>query len=68
MVLNGIGGANTQTGKYFEIITDLKTSLIEAKYNLEDFVFCKQHDFPKYFYTHTQMKMEDLFGKKIFTR
>lgn len=65
MVLGGIGGANTQTGKWFEIKTDLKTALTEADYNITDFVFCKQHDFPKYFKEQTQEKMEDIFGKKF---
>lgn len=49
MIAGGIGGANTLTGKWFEVATDLKTALIEAKYNLNDFIFCRQHDFPKYF-------------------
>ena len=39
MIAGGIGGANTLTGKWFEVATDLKTALIEAKYNLNDFIF-----------------------------
>ena len=64
MVAGGTGGANTITGKYFEIKTDLKTALIKAGYDLTDFIFCKQHDFPRYFKEQTSQKMEDLFGKK----
>lgn len=65
MIAGGIGGANTLTGKWFEVATDLKTALIEAKYNLNDFIFCRQHDFPKYFKEKTGLKMEDIFGKKF---
>jgi hypothetical protein len=65
MVAGGIGGANTVTGKWFEVATDLKTALTEAGYNLENFIFCRQHDFPKYFKENTGLKMEDIFGKKF---
>ena len=65
MIAGGIGGANTVTGKWFEVATDLKTALTEAGYNLEDFIFCRQHDFPKYFKENTGLKMEDIFGKKF---
>ena len=39
MIAGGTGGANTITGKYFEVATDLKTALTEAGYNLNDFFF-----------------------------
>lgn len=65
MIAGGIGGANTITGKWFEVQTDLKTALINANYNLADFQFCKQHDFPNLFKSVTGEKMEDLFGKKF---
>jgi hypothetical protein len=64
MIAGGTGGAHTITGKYFEVETDLKTALTEAGYNLSDFFFCRQHDFPKYFKEITGVKMEDIFGKK----
>lgn len=63
MIAGGTGGANTITGKYFEIATDLKSALIEAGYNLEDFIFCRQYDFAKYLKEHTGLKMKDMFGK-----
>ena len=64
MIAGGVCGANTITGKYFEVATDLKTALIEAEYNLDDFFFCRQHDFPAYFKKTTGLKMEEIFGKK----
>ena len=45
MIAGGTGGANTQTGKWFEGITDLKTALNKNNYNLKDFIFCKKTDF-----------------------
>ena len=66
MIAGGIGGANTVTGKWFEGITDLKTALIENGYNLENFTFCKQRDFPKYFEIHTKLNMRDMFGKQFW--
>lgn len=65
MVAGGTGGANTITGKHFEIETDLRTALSKANYNLNDFIFCQQYDFPRYFKTKTGQKMEELFGKKF---
>lgn len=64
MITGGTGGANTQTGKWFEIATDLKTALNDNDYNLKDFIFCCQHDFPKLFKKITNKKMEEEFGKK----
>lgn len=64
MVAKGTGGANTTTGKWFEVITDLKTALLNNHYNLDNFIFCKQHDFPRLFKEKTGNKMEDIFGKK----
>jgi hypothetical protein len=63
MVAGGVGGANTITGKYFEVATDLKSALIEAGYNLDDFIFCQQYDFARYFKKQTGLKMKDVFGK-----
>lgn len=65
MIAGGIGGANTITGKWFEVKTDLKTALIMAGYDLTNFQFCCQHDFPRLFKIKTGKKMEDLFGKKF---
>jgi hypothetical protein len=65
MIAGGVGGANTVTGKWFEVITDLKTALIKNNYDLASFVFCKQHDFPKLFKELTGEKMEEIFGKKF---
>lgn len=65
MIAGGVGGANTITGKYFEVATDLKTALANAEYDLSNFLFCCQHDFPRYFRKQTGMKMEDVFGKKF---
>ena len=65
MVTGGFGGANTITGKWFEVATDLKQALKEAGYNLNDFVFCQQNEFPKMFKALTNSKMEDIFGKKF---
>ena len=65
MIAGGTGGANTVTGKWFEVKTDLKTALTNAGYDLTNFQFCKQHDFPSLFKAKTGEKMEDLFGKKF---
>jgi hypothetical protein len=65
MIIGGIGGANTCTGKYFEVETDLKSALIKAEYNIENFQFYCQHDFPRYFKKKTGKKMEEIFGKKF---
>lgn len=65
MIAGGVGGANTITGKWFEVKTDLKQALEAAGYNLTNFVFCKQNDFPKMFKTLTNSKMEEIFGKKF---
>lgn len=64
MITGGIGGANTQTGKWFEVNTDLKTSLINNNFDINSFTFCRQYDFPKLFKEITNQKMEDVFGKK----
>ena len=60
----GTGGANTITGKWFEIITDLETALKKNNYCLDNFIFCKQHNFSKLFTEKTGLKMKDIFGKK----
>ena len=52
MIAGGIGGANTQTGTVFEMQTDLKTNLINAGINLNDVIFCKKYDFPRYMKAH----------------
>lgn len=65
MITGGIGGANTVTGKWFEVRTDLKQALTEANYDLSAFQFCKQYDFPRLFKDTTGEKMEDLFGKRF---
>ena len=40
MILNGVGGANTQTGAIFEIETDLKTNLEKANIDISKVIFC----------------------------
>jgi hypothetical protein len=64
MITGGIGGANTQTGKWFEVNTDLKTALINNNFDTNNFIFCCQHDFPRLFKEMTGHKMEEFFGKK----
>jgi hypothetical protein len=64
MISGGIGGANTQTGKWFEVNTDLRTALVNNGFNTNNFTFCCQHDFPRLFKKMTGQKMEDIFGKK----
>ena len=66
MIAGGTGGANTQTGKWFEGITDLKTALNKNNYNLKDFIFCKKTDFPKYFEEKTKLNMREMFGKQFW--
>ena len=66
MIAGGTGGANTVTGRWFEGVTDLKTALMENGYNLEDFIFCKQREFPKYFEANTQLNMREMFGKQFW--
>ena len=66
MITGGIGGANAcESGKWFESNTDLKTALIKANYNLDDFIFLQKHAFPKYFKEQTKAGMEQIFGKKF---
>ena len=62
MIAGGTGGANTQTGKIFEIKTDLKTALVKNNYNIEDFVFIKQYDFRDYLKTHFNFDMTEKYG------
>jgi len=63
MILNGSGGANTQSGAKFEIKTDLKTNLINAGINLSEIIFCQKHDFPALLKKHG-IDMVEKFGKK----
>ena len=64
MVTGGTGGANTMTGKWFEVNTDLKTALTNNGFDLNQFYFCCQYDFPRLFKKKTNLKMEEIFGKK----
>ena len=64
MVAGGVGGANTRTGAIFELNTDLKTNLKNAGINLDNVIFCKQHDFPSLMRAHG-FDMVEHFGKKF---
>ena len=64
MITGGFGGANTQTGAMFEMMTDLKKNLINAGIDLKDVIFLKQTAFPKYMKEHN-FDMTENFGKKF---
>jgi len=64
MIAGGTGGANTKTGAIFEINTDLKTNLKNANINIDQVIFCKQHEFPKLMKKH-KFDMVKEFGKKF---
>lgn len=59
MIINGKGGANTQTGAVFEKETDLYTALYNAGYALNKDYFCSKNKFIK--------KMEEYLGDSIYT-
>lgn len=65
MILNGTGGANTQSGKCFEIQTDLKSNLINLGINVSDVIFCNQRDFPKMMKA-AGYNMKEIFGKEFW--
>lgn len=62
MIAGGTGGANTQTGKIFEIKTDLKTALVKNNYDINDFTFIKQCDFNKYLKEQFNFDMTEKYG------
>jgi len=64
MIENGTGGVNTQTGKFFEIETDLITNLTNANIDISNITFCKQHDFPRLLKSKG-FDMKKHFGKKF---
>lgn len=64
MITGGTGGANTQTGAIFEMETDLKQNLINAGIDINNVIFCKQHDFPRLMKKHN-FNMREQFGKEF---
>jgi hypothetical protein len=62
MVKGGTGGANTKTGKIFEIKTDLKTALIENGYDINDFIFIEQCNFNTYLKKNFNFDMTKKYG------
>lgn len=66
MIAGGTGGANTQTGKIFEIKTDLLTALTKANYNVKNFIFIQQRKFPKYLKDNFNFDMREEFGKEFW--
>ena len=65
MIVNGKGGANTQTGEMFEIETDLQKNLIQAGIDLNKVIFVKKHDFPRHMKKYG-FDMRENFGKIFF--
>lgn len=63
MIVNGFGGANTQTGLFFEIETDLKTNLEKANIDISNIIFCCKYDFPKLMKKY-DFDMTEYFGKR----
>lgn len=62
MIKGGTGGANTQTGKIFEIKTDLKTALIKNNYDISNFIFIEQHNFNSYLKENFNFDMTKKYG------
>ena len=62
MIAGGTGGANTQTGKIFEIQTNLRTSLINNGYDIEQFTFIEQCNFNSYLKEHFKFDMNSKYG------